>query len=137
MEVRMEHTQGYGRQAEVWVDGELLCVCDNISTDDRRCAPGILDNVRFLYHSDTGTPWSDARQQNPGRKQLLEPIKRWSYTGYGRVLQIQPVVVDFGLLVMEDNSWTTDESLIGKYVAVQIDRLEIAHPKSEFPPELR
>jgi len=133
----MEHTQGLGRQAEVWLDGELLCVCDNISTADHRCTPGILENVCFIYSCDTGTAWGDARRLNPGRKQLLEPIKRWSYMGYGRVLQIQPVVVDFGVLVMEDSSWTTDETLVGQFVAIQIDRLEIARPKSEYPPNLQ
>lgn len=133
----MEQTEGLGRQAEVWVDGELLRVCDDISTPQHRCPPGVLEDVRFVYSCDSGTNWREARRLNPGRKQLLEPLKRWSYIGYGRVTQIMPVVVDFGLLVMEDSSWTTDESLIGQYVAIQIDRLEITRPGSDWPLELR
>ena len=36
-----------------------------------------------------------------------------------------PVVIDFGLMRMEDAGWVTDESLIGKFVQIHIDRLEI------------
>ena len=37
-----------------------------------------------------------------------------------------PVVIDFGLLKMEDANWTGDERLIGRYVRVAIDRLEVS-----------
>ena len=36
-----------------------------------------------------------------------------------------PVVIHFGLLRMEDPNWSTDEHLVGKFVRVPIDRLEI------------
>jgi len=127
----MEHTEGLGRLAQVWVDGELLRVCDNLSSDRRRCPPGLLDACRFVYTCEAGTDWSAARRMNPGRKQQLEPLQRWSYVGYGRVVAIMPVLVDFGSLVMEDGTWTTDESLIGQYVAVQIDRLDITRENNE------
>jgi len=125
MDIRMEQTDGLGRLAEVWVDGELLRVCDNLSTSARRCPPGVIEACRFVYTSEAGTDWAEARRLNPGRKQRLEALQRWSYVGFGRVVAIMPVMVDFGLLTMEDASWTTDESLIGEYVAVQIDRLDV------------
>jgi hypothetical protein len=37
-----------------------------------------------------------------------------------------PVVIDFGLLQMADANWTTDERLVGRFVRVAIDRLEIS-----------
>jgi len=64
MNIRMEHTEGLGREAQVWVAGT-------------------------------------------------------------RVTQVMPVTVDFGLLQMEDANWTTDEGLVGTFVRIPIDRLEI------------
>jgi len=133
----MEHTEGLGRLAEVWVEGELLRVCDNLSSAARRHPPGLVGECRFVYTCEAGTDWAEARRLNPGRKQRLEPLQRWSYIGYGRVTAIMPVVVDFGILTMEDASWTTDESLVGQYVAVPIDRLDITHPASDWPAGLR
>ncbi len=51
-------------------------------------------------------------------------------------VSIMPVVVDFGLLQMEDANWTTDETLVGKCVCIQIDRLEIVPAIApDFPKE--
>jgi hypothetical protein len=42
------------------------------------------------------------------------------------VNSIVPVVIDFGLLQMEDANWTMDESLVGQFVRIVMDRLEIS-----------
>ena len=128
MEVSMEYTAGRGQQAEVWVDGNLLTVCDSISAPDGKCPPGELGKVRFTYMSAAGMSWDQAVQGNRARKKRLEPVRGWSYAGYGQVVSVMPVVIDFGLMSMEDPNWTTDESLVGCYVKVAIDRLEIGPP---------
>jgi hypothetical protein len=125
MEVRMEHTEGLGRLAEVWADGHLLAVCDGVSERGRRCPPGVLERVEFTYTTDEAFTWAQAGRGNPGKRRTLEPVCRWSYVGYGRVVSIMPVVIDFGLLVMEDAHWTTDERLVGAFVRVPIDRLDL------------
>ena len=122
----MEHTEGRGREATVWVDGRALAVYDGLSRPGRRVAPGVLEGVTFRYMTIAGAPWAQFVRGNPSRKRLLEPVRGWSYVGYGRVTSIMPVVVDFGLLNMEDANWTNDEALVGKYVRIPIDRLEIA-----------
>ena len=121
----MEHTEGLGRPAEVWVDGALLNVCDGISKPGRPVRPGSMDAAALQYVSQQGFSLAHAVVGNRSRKKYLDPVRQWTYVGYGQVVSIMPVVVDFGLLQMEDANWTTDESLIGQYVAVPIDRLEI------------
>ena len=122
----METTEGVGRPAEVWVDGNLLCVCDGVSGPARHCPPGMLDNVRFCYMTAEGFSWDQAIRGNVGRKKHLEHVRSWRYVGFGQVVQVMPVIVDFGLLKMEDANWSTNEELVGKFVKVSIDRLEIA-----------
>ena len=125
MEVRMEHTEGLGKMAEVWVDGHLLYVCDGVSAAGRRVAAGVIEHVKFNYLTTEGFSWQQAVAGNPARKGQLDHIRKWSYAGYGRVRSIMPVVIDFGLLTMEDANWTNDEGLVGQFVRIPIDRLEI------------
>ena len=135
MEVRMEHTEGLGGLAQVWVDGRLLTVCDGVSGSDRPRPPGVLEGAAFSYMTAGRVVWDRAVRDNPGKKKLLDPVRRWSYVGYGRVVSVAPVVIDFGLLQMEDANWTTDESLVGRFVMVSIDRLEIAFANAPDYPE--
>ena len=134
MEVRLEQTEGLGRLAQVWVDGQLLTVCDNISTREKRCPPGLLENVAFDYTSQH-TVWRQAIHENSSHKKLLEPVRGWSYVGYGQVLSIMPVVIDFGLLQMRDPDWSDDNRLIGRFVQIHIDRLELRRANQPDWPE--
>ena len=122
----MEYTQGFARAAEVWVDGHLLAVCDSVSSPGHPCAPGLLEDVKFSYPSLEGFSWDQAIRGNRIGNNRLAHVRYWSYVGYGRVVGIIPVMIDFGLLTMEDANWSDQDSLIGKYVRVPIDRLEIA-----------
>jgi hypothetical protein len=126
MEVRMEQTQGLGRLAEVWLGGHPLMVCDGLSSRQKRCPPGIVENVRFTYVTTEPVPWEQAVADNPSHKRMLAHVREWSYIGYGRVVGIMPTTIDFGLLRMEDPNWTHDERLVGQYVKVAIDRLDIS-----------
>jgi len=135
MEIRMEHTEGFTSKAEVLVDGESLIVCDGVSTRGRRCAPGILEDVKFSYPSLEGFNWDHAVRGNPSNKARLDHVRGWSYVGFGRVVSIMPVTIDFGILEMEDPNWSDDERLIGKYVMVSIDRLELNSVQGDQWPE--
>jgi len=138
MEIRMEHTDGLGRPAEVWVDGVLLTVCDGISEPGRPVGPGELTNVKLQYVSQQGYSLADYRADNDGKRKELDPVRRWTYVGYGQIVSIMPVVVDFGTVQMEDANWTSDESMVGQYVAVPIDRLEIVPANQpDWPEDMR
>ena len=130
----MEHTAGLGRKAEVWLGGTLLCVCDGVSRPERRCPPGPVEDTKFSYMTAEGFSWAQATRGNPSHRLQVDPVRGWTYVGFGRVVSVGPVVVDFGLLTMEDANWTTDESLIGRYVRIPIDRLEIIPaPAQDWP----
>ena len=138
VEVRLESTEGPARKAEVWVDGTLLVVMDDYSRPDAPAAPGVLSDARFTYLSDEGTCWDRAVAGNPANRRLLEPVRGWRYVGYGQVVQIMPVVIDFGLLRMEDANWTSDEALVGRFVCVPVDRLCITRAvEADWPEEMR
>jgi len=125
MEVRLESTDGPARAAEVWVDGTLLVVMDEYSRPGERLSPGLLTDVEFAYMTEEGFSWDQAVGGNRAKRRLIEHVRGWRYVGFGRVVQIMPVVIDFGLLTMEDANWTTDEGLIGQFVRVPIDRLSM------------
>jgi hypothetical protein len=125
MEVRLESTGGLARQAEVWVNGHLLVVMDEYSQPGSEATPGILADVKFVYLTDAAFTWAEAVAGNRAKRKQIDPVRGWRYVGYGQVVQIMPVVIDFGLLVMEDANWTNDERLVGKFVRVPIDRLSI------------
>lgn len=138
MEVRLESTGGPGRQAEVWVGPALLAVMDDYTRPGERTAPGLLPDARFIYMTEEAFSWDDAIAANRSERQLLEPAGSWRYAGYGRVVQIMPVVIDFGLMCMEDANWTNDEKLVGKFVRVPIDRLSLTrHESDRWPEDLR
>ena len=49
-----------------------------------------------------------------------------------------PVRIDFGIFTLDDPTWSTDESLVGAYVAVSIDRLElIPEADADWPEEMK
>jgi len=138
MEVRMEHTEGFARKAEILLDGESLIVCDGVSSPEFRCEPGVIDNAKFSYPSLEGFQWSRAVRENPSHKVRLEHVRGWSYVGFGRIVSIMPVTIDFGALELEDANWSDDENLVGKYVRVSIDRLDLSvDDGKQWPDELK
>jgi len=138
VEVRLESTDGPGGQAEVWVDGTLLAVMDEYSSDGDIAQPGLLPDAGFVYMTEESFTWGQAVAANRAERQLLEPVRGWRYVGFGRVAQIMPVAIDFGLLQMEDANWTSDEGLVGKFVRVPIDRLSLMRREEDrWPEELR
>ena len=134
----MEHTEGFARKAEVLLGDESLMVCDGVSTPEHRCVPGVIENVKFSYPSLEGFEWSQAVRDNPSDKVRLEHVRGWSYVGFGRVVSIMPVTIDFGMLELEDPNWSDDKNLAGKYVKVSIDRLDLnIDDGKQWPDELK
>ena len=131
MEVRLESTGGLARMAEVWVGGTLLVVMDEYSQPGEQLSPGPLEDVKFTYLTEEGFSWEQAIAANRAERRIIEPVRGWRYEGFGRVVQIMPVAIDFGLVRMEDANWTTDEKLVGRFVRIPIDRLSITRQTEE------
>lgn len=135
MEIRLECTEGPARVAEAWVNGRLLIVMDEYSRPGEDVTAGVLTDARFTYLTEEGFSWDQAIAGNRAERRIIEHVRGWRYVGCGKVLQIMPVVIDFGLLQMEDANWSHDESLVGQFVRVQIDRLSITRALVEDWPE--
>lgn len=131
MDVRLESTEGFGGAAEVWVGGTLLCVMDAYSAPGVPATPGVLPDASFSYLSNERVAWDEAVVANKQRRMGLDPVRAWRYVGFGRVLDVMPVTIDFDVLTMEDPNWSNDDSLIGRYVCVPIDRLTMTRGENE------
>ena len=70
--------------------------------------------------------WDTAFTLNANKEQELVKTDKWSYCGYGKILGIDPVMIDFGSLIFDSGSWTNDRRVIGEYVCMRIDRLDIS-----------
>jgi len=135
MNVRMEHTKGRGAEADVWVDGALLTVCDGLSESGKPCRPGVIEDARFRYVTESPPPVEELLAGNPKHEKGLDPVRSWTYVGYGQIVDIMPTVIDFGVVRMECPQWLTDSGVIGQYVRVPVDRLELeaAGPTEDLP----
>ena len=51
--------------------------------------------------------------------------KNWDYEGYGQILSISPVIIDFGDFELNVGNWINDHRVIGEYVFWKIERLDI------------
>ncbi|MBN1184642.1 MAG: hypothetical protein JXB49_20280 [Bacteroidales bacterium] len=56
---------------------------------------------------------------------LVRSNNDWEYEGYGRIISIDPVIIDFGEFELDTGSWTDDKGIIGEYVYWKINRLDL------------
>jgi hypothetical protein len=126
MEIVLLRTGGAGKAAIVELPGgAVLTVQDGISRPGEPHPSGVVYGAAISYVSISPTSWSEAIAANPAHRQQLVRVQGWSYEGFGRVASVMPPMIDFGVLTMEDANWTDDERLVGKFVRIEIDRLEV------------
>lgn len=70
-------------------------------------------------------PWDAIFSGNPEREIKLVQNGDWTYEAYGKILDINPVLIDFGAFELNTGNWTNDSKVIGEYVYWRIERLEI------------
>ncbi|MCD4784350.1 MAG: hypothetical protein K8T10_11065 [Candidatus Eremiobacteraeota bacterium] len=78
-----------------------------------------------LSQIEAGFDWEETFSRNNQKKKCLINIGNWSYDGYGQIISINPVVVNFGCFPLELGDWTNDKRVIGEYIFWKIDRLDI------------
>lgn len=118
-------TAGEYLEAIIKVNGQRLTVMDEFGlfSVDSLPKPGELCEVEFSPYLDEDEAWEDIFAGNPDKLVLIEQIKGWRYRAFGKIINVNPVVVDCGLLQVEDVVCSTDPRLIGEYVAFGITRL--------------
>jgi hypothetical protein len=51
---------------------------------------------------------------------------RGYYNCYGQIIDIQPVIIDCGIIIFFNGNWINDKEAIGKYVYFTISRLDVS-----------
>lgn len=69
--------------------------------------------------------WDTIFSKNQDKELKLIQKSDWEYEGYGKILDINPIVIDFGEFELNTGNWTNDQKIIGEFVYWEIERLDI------------
>ena len=126
MKVLLIETEGYGGDAIIEVDGERLKVRDALSSVDRPAQPGAVDAARFDVVVADPRGSKQGLGANPDRQMGLRHQWGWRYSGNGRVIALDPLRIDLGILVLELPPRSGDDLSVGDFVSVAIDRISLS-----------
>lgn len=112
-------------EATIEVNGQRLTVMDEFFCFSADSLPktGEPCEVEFSTYLDEDEIWEEVFAGNPDKLVLIEQIEGWRYRAFGKIISVNPVVVDCGFLQVEDVVCSTDPQLVGEYVAFSITRL--------------
>jgi hypothetical protein len=97
---------------------------DEFSVDEKSVpAQGIEIEFEFSPFLDCDDSWESIFSRNPDNKIGLEQMSVWKYRAYGKIVLINLVVIDCGLLKIEGVMHSNDLKVIGESVAFTISRL--------------
>lgn len=84
--------------------------------------------VELDFLEGVDVPWEIMFSENKNKiKDLIfKPNSDWSYSAYGQVISINPVIVDCGIAEFDLGNFSRDERLIGEYIFFDIARLNIS-----------
>jgi hypothetical protein len=117
-------TEGPYLEAVIEVQGQRLCVMDEFSVSAASC-PNVGEDIEFEFSPclDENEEWEAIFSGNPEGRMGLEQIQGWRYRAFGKVIGVNPVVVDCGLFRVEGVVNSIDPKLIGESVAFIVSRL--------------
>lgn len=132
-QVILHSTAGYALVAEISFHGQRLWVMDDFSDVDCPATPGPLEDVEFTADDFGSLDWDETFRGNPNREKKLVHLADFRYLGYGRIVQIRPTVVDFGLFSFEIGHPTNDPRCIDEFILINIDRLTLRRVNPSDP----
>jgi hypothetical protein len=123
MRAKLLETQGYALEAIIEIDNRQLHVMDDMSPPGGSADPGSEFDIELspLCLGEEG--WDQVFCGNPDKKMDIERLEGWEYIAFGKIIQLNPVVIDCGILTLENEIHTHDERCMGEYVAMKITRL--------------
>jgi hypothetical protein len=130
MLVQVIRTEGHGLDAVINIGGHQLHACDWVSPPDAPFVPGSAVEAAFDWLGTDDATWEDIFRANPEHKAKLESLGGWRYRAYGKIVSVDPVRVDVGIMELDGPVESHDTSLVGEYIAWKIDRLDVngMHP---------
>ena len=117
-------TEGPYLEAVIEVEGRRFCVMDEFSVAASAPKPGQEFELEFGQCLDDEEEWETIFSGNPEGHIKLEQIQGWRYRAFGKIIGVDPVVVDCGIFRVEDVVYSSDPRLIGEPVAFVISRLD-------------
>ncbi len=126
MQVVLIETEGRGGIAEIEVDGQRLKVVDQFSPADRPRKPGDIGDPRFQVVTSEPPSWERAFARNPGNETRIEPLIGWRHLGFGRIVAVDPIRLDLGILILELDLRATDPRYVGRFACIEIDRIVLS-----------
>jgi hypothetical protein len=118
MKVTLVRTGGPGCEAILNIEGCDYCVRDGFSWSVERTDGDFEVSLSTVL--DDSSSWEDMFAANPDQRIGLEPVEGYSYLAFGRILSIDPVRIDCGLLVEERALYTHDPRVVGDFVGFKI-----------------
>lgn len=121
---RLISTEGPYLEAVIETCGQQLHVMDEFSVCEDTC-PKIGEEFDFEFYPfiGDGQEWEAIFTGNSSGHSGLEHLGGWRYRAFGKVIGVNPVVVDCGLFTVEDVVSSSDPRLVGESVAFTISRL--------------
>lgn len=88
---------------------------------------GNIYKVEFGFIEGADVQWDVMFSKNKDRIKdlIIKPSSTWSYSAYGQVLSVNPVIVDCGIGEFDLGYLSKDDRLIGEYIFFDISRLDI------------
>ena len=93
-------------------------------------AVGIKDGDHFFAQfswidsEDLEESWEEIFSGNPEQELRMVSLGGWSYRAYGKVISIDPPIVNCGILLPSPMA-THDPAIVGAYLAFNISRLDV------------
>jgi len=69
--------------------------------------------------------WEVIFSENRRKEIKLIEKSNWEYRAYGKILDINPVIINFGEFELNTENWSNDKNIIGEYVYWEINRLDL------------
>jgi len=116
-------TEGYGLAARFRLKGKEYGAMDDFTA----FPPDGVDwsSPEFSILRLREQAWDSMFRGNPERRKELIPTGQWSYYGYGEIVSVRPVVVDFGDFTFDIGDITSDQRCVGEFIHVIIDCLDL------------
>ena len=74
---------------------------DQFCPADRPRIPGAVADPHFHVVTCEPASWERAFARNPGNETRIEPLIGWRHLGFGRIVAIDPIRLDLGILMLE------------------------------------
>ena len=83
--------------------------------------------VEFDFLEGIDIEWEVMFSENKHKVKdlIIKSNSTWSYSAYGQILSINPIIVDCGIAEFDLGYFSRDEQLIGEYIFFYIARLYI------------